>query len=183
MLAARPWAAELLRFWFGALDPSDWFAPDEAVDDALRARFERELFAVGATPPASFMRGRGTWRAAILLFDQVPRNLYRNTARAFAWDRKARVLARAAIAAGLHRDLPRAEAQFVAMPLMHSEAIADQRTSVAFFARYGDAQSFAFARAHHAMIARFDRFPHRNAVLGRDSGVAERRAVERGFDW
>ena len=77
---------------------------------------------------------------------------------------------------------PRRERPFVYMPLMHSEAIADQRASLGLFGGLGG-DNFAFARAHHRMIARFGRFPHRNAVLGRESSAAEWRAVAEGFWW
>jgi uncharacterized protein (DUF924 family) len=66
---------------------------------------------------------------------------------------------------------------------MHSEAIGDQLASLAVFARLGSRHGFPFARAHYRMIARFGRFPHRNAVLGRGSSAAERRAIEQGFVW
>jgi uncharacterized protein (DUF924 family) len=69
------------------------------------------------------------------------------------------------------------------MPLMHSEAIADQRRSIAIFTRLGTRYGRSFAIAHHRMIARFGRFPHRNTVLGRTSTEAERKAVEQGFAW
>ena len=69
------------------------------------------------------------------------------------------------------------------MPLMHSEAIADQRASVAYFRALGSAEILAFARSHQRMIARFGRFPHRNEVLGRAASAAERAAVAAGFAW
>ena len=183
MLAPRPWAAELLHFWFERLGPADWFAPSEAVDAELERRFARELHALGECRPETLLLDPRMTRAAILLFDQVPRNLYRDSALAWAWDGLARDLARAAIARGVHRGLSRAEAQFVAMPLMHSEDVADQNASTAYFARNGDAETLRFARAHRAMIARFGRFPHRNEALGRESSEAERRAIANGFDW
>ena len=183
MLAPRPWAAELLHFWFEVLGPSDWFTPSAAVDAELARRFANDLHALGACSPEAFLPEPRVTRAAILLFDQVPRNLHRDTALAWAWDGLARELARSAIAHGVHRGLSRAEAQFVAMPLMHSEDIADQNASTAFFARHGDAHTLRFARAHREMVARFGRFPHRNEALGRESSAAERRAIENGFDW
>lgn len=100
---------------------------------------------------------------------------------AFIYDPFARqipgVLARA-----WDRALPTREKAFVYMPLMHSEAIADQRESLAIFAPRAP-DSLAFARAHYRLIARFGRFPHRNAVLGRRSSAAENAAVAAGFNW
>ena len=73
--------------------------------------------------------------------------------------------------------------QFLAMPLMHSERIADQQRCLAYFTRLGSRYGLPYARSHHQMIARFGRFPHRNAVLGRKSTPAEQRAVAEGFSW
>lgn len=181
-LARRPWAADLLHVWFQQLGPEDWFGGSEAVDLLLRERFERWLHALGHRPAAEFLTDRATARAAILLFDQIPRNLYRGSAQAFAWDPLALALAHGVLALGWHEGLPSAAKQFVLMPLMHSEAIADQRLSLALFVRHAPA-SLSFARSHHAMIARFGRFPHHNAVLGRETTPAEQRAIDAGFSW
>lgn len=181
--ARRPWAADLLHFWFHELCPADWFRPDPGVDGRLRRRFGGWLAALSSCPARAFLTDPATARAAVLLFDQVPRNIHRGSPLAFATDPLARTIAHAALAFGWDRALDRAERQFLAMPLMHSEAIADQLASLAFYAALGDPRAFAFARAHHRMIARFGRFPHRNAVLGRSSTPAERSAVEAGFAW
>ena len=86
------------------------------------------------------------------------------------------------LARGWLSGLTEPQKQFALMPLMHSEAIADQKLSLRLFARHAPG-AFAFARSHHRMIARFGRFPHRNEVLGRSSSPAEKRAVENGFSW
>ncbi len=179
----RRWAAELLHVWFHRLRPRQWFAPDPAVDALLRRRFARELQALRTRPPAEFLSDPQTALAAVLLFDQLPRNLYRGTRRAFATDRLARAIAKGAMARGWDATLTRVERQFLAMPLMHSEAIADQRRSLEVFARLGPRHGWPFARSHYRMIARFGRFPHRNAVLGRRSTAAEVAAVEAGNRW
>ncbi len=120
--------------------------------------------------------------AGILLFDQVPRNIYRGTARAFGFDHKALALSKAAIDAGFDRGIDDTKRQFIAMPLMHSEDLADQEASLAYFAEYLP-DNLSFARSHHAMIARFGRFPHRNDVLGRQTTDAEQAAIDEGFSW
>lgn len=181
--APRRWAAELLHFWFDELAPAQWFGRSAAVDEALRRRFARDLAALRVRPAREFLRDRLTARAAILLFDQVPRNLYRDDPRAFAADPLARAIAHGARRRGWARGLTKPERQFLAMPLMHSEAIADQRLSLRLYARLRDPSVFAFARSHYRMIARFGRFPHRNAVLGRRGTPAERRAVAAGNAW
>lgn len=179
--APRRWAAELLHVWFHRLGPDDWFGGGERVDALLHERFAREWHALRHRPARDFLGDTRVALAAILLFDQVPRNLFRGQARAFASDRLARRIARGMIASGADRALPERQRAFVAMPLMHSEHIADQRASLAYFARSSGQRGFA--RSHYRMIARFGRFPHRNAVLGRRSSAAERRAVASGYAW
>jgi uncharacterized protein (DUF924 family) len=183
-LAAPPrrWAAELLNFWFRKLGPRDWFRGGPHVDAALRKRFERELTMLRTRPPAEFLADPQTARAAVLLFDQVPRNIYRGQRRSFAFDPLARSIARGALRRGYDKRLDRAERQFLAMPLMHSEHISDQLRSLAFY-RSLPRHGWPFARSHYSMIARFGRFPHRNHALGRKSSAAEIAAVEAGNHW
>ena len=180
--AARPWARDLLHVWFERLAPADWFGGGKRVDALLRRRFENTLRAMGNRPAEEFLTDRMTARAAILLFDQIPRNLYRDSAQAFAWDGLALALTHGFLSRGWLAGLSRQQKQFVLMPLMHSEAIADQELSLRLFARHAPG-SLSFARSHHRMIARFGRFPHRNEILGRKSSAAEKRAVANGFSW
>jgi len=181
--AGRPWAADILHFWFHGLRPVQWFAPDAEVDNVCARRFGKWLTAFSRCPAGMFLRDPLTARAAVLLFDQIPRNIHRGTAAAFATDPLARAIAKGAIRRGWNGGLAWAERQFLYMPLMHSEDRADQRASLALFTALGDPNTTAFARSHAAMIARFGRFPHRNAVLGRRSSNAERRAVAAGNAW
>jgi len=184
-LAAPPrrWAAELLHVWFHELAAPQWFAPDPRVDTLLRRRFSRELRSLRLRPAQEFLTDPQSTLAAVLLFDQLPRNLHRGTPRAFATDTLARAIARGALARGWDKQLSPQQRQFLAMPLMHSERIADQRLSLAYFTRLGVRFGAPFARAHYRVVARFGRFPHRNAVLGRRSSPAEIAAVEAGSHW
>ncbi len=179
--ATRAWARDLHYVWFHHLSPSDWYRGGEHVDALLRQRFAGHWHALRGQPAASFLDSPRGALAAVLLFDQVPRNIFREDPRAFASDPLARAIAKETIARGWHRLLDPQERQFLYMPLMHSESIADQRTSLRLFAQLG--RSLSFARSHYAMIARFGRFPHRNAVLGRTSSAAEARAIEAGNAW
>ena len=131
----RRWAAELLHAWFHILGPRVWFAPDPRADAMLRRRFERELLALRRRPAEEFLTDPKSALAAVLLFDQLPRNLYRKSPLAFASDPLARAIARGALDRGWDAALTLRQRQFLAMPLMHSEAIADQRRSLAVYAR------------------------------------------------
>jgi uncharacterized protein (DUF924 family) len=181
--AHRRWAAELLYVWFHKLGPRVWFTPDPRADALLRRRFARELTNLRARAAREFLADPLTALAAVLLFDQAPRNLYRGNARAYAFDKLARTIAREALRRGFDRALEPWQRQFLAMPLMHSESIADQRASLAIYNRLGAAYGRPFAVSHHRMIARFGRFPHRNGMLGRTSSAAEKRAVAAGYHW
>ncbi|QQN73088.1 DUF924 family protein [Croceicoccus sp. YJ47] len=182
-LAPRPWAADMLHVWFGVLSPRDWFGGGDDVDALLRRRFAREWARLRGQPARAFLHTPDIARAAILLFDQVPRNLFRDDPRAFANDPLARAITDGVLRRGWDRGLTTAERQFILMPLMHSEAIADQRRSLRLFARLGNREVLSFARVHYRMIARFGRFPHRNDVLGKQSSAAEERAIAAGNDW
>lgn len=181
-MAPRRWAAELLYVWFRELKPGDWWGGSDTADAMLRRRFARDLASLSSRPAGDFLTDPLTARAAILLFDQIPRNIHRGMPAAFASDPLARRITRGVLASGWDRGVPARERPFVYMPLMHSEAIADQRASLSLFAALGG-PNLAFARAHHRMIARFGAFPHRHDILGRPSSAAERRAVAQGFAW
>ena len=179
----RRWAAELVHLWFHQLAFDDWFASDPRLDARLRRRFARELASLRTRPAREFLSDPLTALAAVLLFDQLPRNLHRGTPRAYATDPLARAIAKGALGRGWDRALTPRQRQFLAMPLMHSERIADQRKCLTLYSELGPRYGWPFARSHHRMIARFGRFPHRGAVLGRAVTPAESRAIEQGFAW
>lgn len=179
----RRWAQDLLHLWFHDLRPAQRFARDDRLDAELRRRFAPLLPGLSQQPVQAFLGDPLTARAAILLFDQVPRNVFRNDPRAFAFDTKARAITHGALARGFDRGLTVEQRQFLLMPLMHSERIADQRESLRRFTALGNPFITGFARAHYRMVARFGRFPHRNEVLGRKSTPAEARAVAAGNHW
>lgn len=181
--AKAGWATNLLHFWFHDLEASDWWTGSPKVDRYFRRHFERWLLALQNRQPGDFLKSPQHALAAILLFDQVPRNLYSGSGGAFAFDPLARQLTYGLLAKGWDRQLSAQERQFAVMPLMHSEHIADQRRSLAYYAKLGRHYGLPFARSHYAMIARFGRYPHRNEALGRTSTPAELRAIAAGFAW
>ena len=179
---AHPWARDILHVWFHTLGSEDWFAPTDAIDAMLENRFGEELERQATRAPGEFLVDPQTALAAIILFDQIPRNIHRDTAQAFAHDPQARAITHGVIKRGWLGDYTEDERQFALMPLMHSEQLRDQDLSVELFARHAPG-SLEFARSHREMIARFGRFPHRNEILGRESSEAEKEAIADGFSW
>jgi uncharacterized protein (DUF924 family) len=169
MRFATPSPADVINFWFSADARPNWFAKSEAFDEAMRARFE-EAYALARDGALEDWRDMpASALALIILLDQVPRNIYRGTAQAFATDDKALAIAEHAIACGFDAHLGEEERVFLYMPFMHAESIAAQEKGVALFEALGRAENLDYMRRHRDVIARFGRFPHRNAVLGRVS--------------
>ncbi len=129
-------------------------------------------------PPESFLDDARTALAAVILFDQLPRNMFRGHADQFMTDPLALAIARAAVDPGYDQDMTKDEKAFLYMPFEHSENLADQRRALALFTALGDDWLLGFARKHHDIIERFGRFPHRNAILGRAPRPAEIAAGE-----
>jgi uncharacterized protein (DUF924 family) len=171
------WESEVLDFWFG-LRPEQWWKADEMLDEACRERF-RSLWAERRRlPPEHFLDAPSTALAAVILFDQMPRNMFRGQAEQFATDTLALAVAKGAVERGFDDALGRQERGFLYMPFQHSEDMADQKRSLALFAALGDDYQLRYARLHHDVIARFGRFPHRNPILGRRPRPAEIEAGE-----
>jgi uncharacterized protein (DUF924 family) len=178
---------EILEFWFGTLDPTQisyargrktWFGKNAAFDNTIRQRFlatyqqaiNHQLDDWAETPSGAL--------ALVLVLDQFPRNMFRHTPQAFASDAQAQQVAKGAIARGFDQALHPVQRSFMYLPLEHSEALADQQQSVELFstlsAHHAELlETLDYAQRHRAVIEKFGRFPHRNAILGRDSTVAE----------
>jgi uncharacterized protein (DUF924 family) len=167
------WVTDVLRFWFVELAAPDWFMRNEAVDDRIRQRFlslHGHIAAVGGVPMTSPPR---MLLAAVLVLDQFSRNLYRDDPRAFAADAAARELARRIVARGCDRAMTPQERLFAYLPFEHSENAEDQALAVRLIAALGNDYWTRYAVDHQTTIARFGRFPFRNAALGRVSTVEE----------
>lgn len=190
-----PLAAKALEIWFGPLDdpaypqakPKRWFGKDAAFDQELRETFEELARAIAADeddegPWLASARGQ---LARILILDQFTRNMFRDTAQMYALDDEAVDLALLAIETGRDEELHPQERVFCYMPLMHAESIPLQRMCVRQFERMvaeasegmheGLSQNLDFAIRHQEIVESFGRFPHRNALLSRESTPAERR--------
>jgi uncharacterized protein (DUF924 family) len=173
LAAGEPaWVGEVLHFWFEELLAADWFAKDHHLDERIRSRFltlYEELVACEAREIAS----PRALLAAVIVLDQFSRNMFRDSARAFAADPIARRLARTAVDQGFDRSMTDQQRMFLYLPFEHSEDRAEQALSVELFSRLGNDNWTRYARAHQEIIDRFGRFPHRNAALGRESTPAE----------
>lgn len=180
---SRDWAANVRRYWFDELGANRWWVRDEAVDRAIADRFADLWEEKRCGEPADFLDSAEQALAGVVPFDQFPRNLFRGEARAFSTDRLARSIAEGAIARGYDGGMSGHERQFLYMPFMHSEDLPDQRRSLELFEALGDDYALGFTRDHHELIARFGRFPHRNAALGRETRSEEEEAVEEGAGW
>jgi uncharacterized protein (DUF924 family) len=174
------WAARLLDYWFDPATKPLWFKGGPAFDAEVAQRFGGWHGVLRDGAADSFLTDVATARAAVILFDQVPRNIYRGHADAFATDALALAIARAAIARGDDGGLGVDARLFLYLPFEHSEDIDDQRESLRLFAALGDREYLDFAQAHFDMIDRFGRFPHRNAALGRANRGDEAAALAAG---
>ena len=166
-------AIDILHFWLTELTPKQHYAKDAALDETIRTRF-------GATLEAAAKCELFAWRATlegrlaeVLVLDQFSRNVYRGTARAFAQDALALVLAQELVASTQDRSLPLAQRSFAYMPYMHSESALVHAQAVALFSQPGLQDNLRFELRHKEIIDRFGRYPHRNAILGRSSTADE----------
>ncbi len=173
MMAGREWVYGVLRFWFEETRPTQWFEKDEGFDAAVRQRFLALHETLAVQPVAALFTDERTALASVILFDQMPRNMFRGTARAFATDGKALRIADAAVAQGFDRDLTKNGRMFLYLPFEHAESKETQARSVALMAGLGDPALTRWAEAHKAIVDRFGQFPHRNAALGRPSTPEE----------
>ncbi|OXT01734.1 hypothetical protein B7H23_01885 [Notoacmeibacter marinus] len=173
-MADTDWVDDVNSFWFEEFGPKDWFSGSETLDKSIWDRFLPLHERLADTVPPLAKAEPKAALAAILVLDQFPRNMFRGTARAFASDALALDLSRHAVAQGFDRSLNKQGRQFLYMPLMHSETLADQDRSVECFKALGSDEGLRFAEEHREIIGRFGRFPHRNEVLGRESTEAER---------
>lgn len=177
--------ADILAFWFGRPGEADygqpraaWFRKDTAFDAEIRQQFLATVEAALAGQLADWAKTPQGLLALLIALDQFPRNLFRGEAKAFAGDIQARQLAERALDQGWEQGLNAVEKLFLYLPFEHSEALADQQRSLALFTALaaehtGCAGYLDYAQRHYEVIARFGRFPHRNAALGRPSTPEE----------
>lgn len=163
----------ILHFWFEEIQPSAWWKKDSALDALIAARFGAVLDSARAGELYAWRESAEGALAEVIVLDQFSRNIFRDDTRAFAQDALALVLAQEAVRRGLDRDLPAQRRHFLYMPYMHSESRAIHVEAQGLFKALGDASVLEFELRHKAIIDRFGRYPHRNALLGRTSTPEE----------
>jgi uncharacterized protein (DUF924 family) len=168
---------KVLEFWLHEIGPEGWYKGSEEIDLACH-RFADLWEAAPDGGLEHWVDGTVGTLAYLILTDQIPRNIHRGTALAFATDPQARAAARKALAEGWDRNAPEPERHFFYMPFEHSEDPVDQALAVKLLAF--DPEMALHARAHQEVIARFGRFPTRNAALGRVNSPEEQAYLDQG---
>ncbi|WP_108650395.1 DUF924 family protein [Dongshaea marina] len=163
----------VLKFWFEECTPKQWFDKDPAFDALINERFGH-IHRAAAAGELSRWRGHAKGRLAeVIVLDQFSRNIYRDKPQAFAYDGMALILAQEALRRGIAVELERVERQFLYMPFMHSESAAIHEHALLIFDEVGMESTLEYEKRHKAIIDRFGRYPHRNAIVGRESTAEE----------
>lgn len=160
------WRADVLKFWF-ALEPAQWWHGGPELDHRIKQNFLKLWLNKRQLPVDSFLTDPLVADAAVILFDQFPRHMFRGDAEQFATDPLALAIAKRAIDKGFDVELAFDERKFLYMPFVHSENLEDQNRAVLLFSELGDDEQVGYAKKHRDIIERFGRFPHRNTMLGR----------------
>ncbi|MCY4190720.1 MAG: DUF924 domain-containing protein [Rhodospirillaceae bacterium] len=166
---------DVLDFWLAPTTRKRWFDKDTVFDAEIRQRFENAYDDAAAGRLDGWMQDRDGALALVILLDQMPRNMFRDTPKAFATDPKAREITKHALARGFDLELENEDHRMLFyLPLEHSEEMADQDQCVALVMERASGSEFPdYAKAHRDVIARFGRFPHRNVILGRPDTAEE----------
>ncbi len=166
-------ANEVLKFWFEEIEPPQWWKVDPDFDAGIRQRFG-PLLAQAAKGELFEWRADASGRLAeIIVLDQFSRNIHRNTPGAFANDAMALALSQEAVAGGALKDLSQTERGFLLLPYMHSESRLIHRHAERLYREHAAAENLEFEIRHREIVDRFGRYPHRNAILGRESSAEE----------
>lgn len=164
---------EVYRFWVEECEREQWFTSTPAFDEEVRGRFADTHLMLARGVDDAWRADARSRLAAVIVLDQFPRNIYRGTPLAFATDGPALREAKLALAAGADGQVDSLCRAFFYLPFEHAEDIGEQERSVELFAAIGDAEFTDYAMRHRDVIAVYGRFPHRNAILGRESTAAE----------
>ena len=164
---------EIINFWFEKIEPESWWKKDEAFDQIISERFTDIYQRAEKCELFEWRQDALGWLAEIIVLDQFPRNMFRNSPQAFATDKMAVILVQEAVANQVDNELTATQKSFLYMPLMHSESALIHETAVELYSQQGLEFNLDFEKKHKAIIDRFGRYPHRNAILGRTSTEEE----------
>lgn len=164
---------EILNFWFEEIEPASWWKKDEGFDALLVERFSEIHEKASRCEVYEWRRQAEGRLAEIIVLDQFPRNMFRDSARAFVSDSMALTLSQEAIACGADQVLTPVQRSFLYMPFMHSESLQIHEVAVGLFRKNGIQSNLDFEFSHKNIIEKFGRYPHRNKVLGRPSTAEE----------
>ncbi|CAI1602572.1 Uncharacterized protein conserved in bacteria [Serratia quinivorans] len=164
---------QVLDFWFDEIEPALWFKKDDEFDRLLHTRFGQIWQAAAAGELAHWRETIEGRLAEVIVLDQFSRNLFRGTPRSFASDCMALVLAQEAIRSGQCEQLSKEQRGFLYLPFMHSESVLIHQQALALYTELDNGDQLEFELRHKAIIDRFGRYPHRNAILGRVSTAEE----------
>jgi len=178
---SEAWVDEILGFWF-AHGKADWWKVNPEFDAEIARRFEELWARERENVPEHFLGSADEALAAVILFDQFPRNMFRGHADQFSTDPLALAIARGAVDRDFDDGMTSVRRGFLYMPFQHSEDLRDQVQSLLLFSALGDDEQLDYARKHHSVIERFGRFPHRNKILGRKPTAMESAAGD-VFPW
>ncbi|SVA39555.1 uncharacterized protein METZ01_LOCUS92409 [marine metagenome] len=164
-----PEKEEILNFWFKECKPEQWFKKKEDFDQMIENRFSDAIEDAIAGKLDNWEDTETGCLALILLLDQFTRNVFRDTPRAFAGDKRALALSQLCCDKDYLANPDIHRRHFMLMPMMHSENLAVQDAALHLFKKYASEKDYEYAEKHREIIARFGRFPHRNVILGRKS--------------
>ena len=160
---------EILNFWFIECKPEQWFKKNEDFDRMIGKNFSSAIEDALEGKLDSWEETEKGCLALIILLDQFTRNVFRDTPRAFAGDKRALALSQLCFDKDYLTNPDVQRRQFMLMPMMHSENLAVQDAALPLFKKYASGKDYEYAEKHRDIIARFGRFPHRNVILGRKS--------------
>ena len=171
---------EIVDFWSKVVGESRWYAVELALDDLIRQTYEKVWHEARAGVSSAWEDTAEGALALLIVLDQFPRNMFRNDPRAYSSDARACDVAGKAIDRGAAARIAPDLREFLYMPFMHSEQLADQLRCVGLFRETGNTENLEYAELHADIIRRFGRFPHRNRVLGRMTTSDEQAFLDGG---
>lgn len=172
-MTTKPTPTEILEFWYTEPMSAHWFNSTPDIDQTIHDRFHTAWQQAKAGELDDWKNCAEGCLALCIILDQFPLNMFRGHPDAFSTEQQAVTISKHAIAQGFDQQLPKQRLSFLYLPLMHSENMADQDESVRLFTAAGLTENARFAEHHRHIVERFGRFPHRNAILGRESSEAE----------